>query len=219
MTEFQEHGVIICHPDRSCRAFINTEKGYGILAPRAYKKRECIAEVEGYAISFPTGHVHQTRAVHKLAEAMLTFDIYTEYASNAADVPIFDPALVERSEDFSIAQWQHALCRVYTNKFDYYMGEYNACDLSWSRDSCWLFPYMITSMNHSCEPNVRMTIDKEKATATIYANQSIQAGEELMCEYQGTMKRKSVEIRRAFYKHVFGFWCMCTKCQREGVSL
>lgn len=74
-----------------------------------------------------------------------------------------------------------------------------------------------SKMQHSCEPNVVLNIDKQTGGLNARTLRRIQAGEELTNSYMGeddVFNAMSVEERRAKLAHR-GFTCLCVRCVRE----
>ena len=77
----------------------------------------------------------------------------------------------------------------------------------------------ICRINHSCDPNVRVTYvshPERGLLATLIALQPIQPGEELVQSYID--QYQSLEVRRKALKD-YGFVCTCTKCSTESTTM
>ncbi|KNC84508.1 hypothetical protein SARC_03282 [Sphaeroforma arctica JP610] len=69
-------------------------------------------------------------------------------------------------------------------------------------------------MNHSCDPNVKISFVKKTNQIQYTARKAIKAGDEVCFAYNGFSMKKTEE-RRAELKKAFAFDCMCGKCVPE----
>lgn len=71
---------------------------------------------------------------------------------------------------------------------------------------------IISTMNHSCEPNVHVSYVGGDHMGAIIAKRDIAVGEELCINYVGI--KQSLAARRAELLH-YGFTCTCARCVKE----
>lgn len=72
-----------------------------------------------------------------------------------------------------------------------------------------IFP-QISMFNHSCEPNIRNTFNKN--TLTVYAAKDIPVGGEIFNCYGPNFKLMCKDERKSALRQQYGFDCKCTRC-------
>lgn len=84
------------------------------------------------------------------------------------------------------------------------------------QDQSCLFQYC-AKMNHSCDPNITLQIDKDTGTCIARASKPIQAGEELFISYMGESPKfaKLCVVDRRAKLSARGFVCICSRCKEE----
>uniref|UniRef100_A0A8D8GLA4 Protein-lysine N-methyltransferase SMYD4 n=1 Tax=Culex pipiens TaxID=7175 RepID=A0A8D8GLA4_CULPI len=72
-----------------------------------------------------------------------------------------------------------------------------------------IFP-QISMFNHSCEPNIRNTFNKN--TLTVYAAKDISVGGEIFNCYGPNFKLMCKDERKSALRQQYGFECKCSRC-------
>lgn len=129
----------------------------------------------------------------------------------------------EISLDGSLRTWNETLQRIGVDIFAaqtydswvLYTVDARIDNNSWSNQGLAGLNSLFSIFNHSCEPNIDWTLEKDRKTIRLIANRDVGKGEQLFVIYDGSLTHANLATRRESLWRWLNGPCQCTRCQRE----